>query len=115
MLVQSINGNKYIMSFIDDYTRMCWVYLLKDKSQAFETFKKLHVWIQNEAQTKIGTLHIDNGGEYTSNDFENYLHQHGIKHQTMVPYIPQQNGVVERMNNALLNMIRSMMFFMNVK
>ena len=48
MPVPSANGNKYIMTFIDDY--MCWVYLLKDKSQAFETFKFFHVWIQNEAK-----------------------------------------------------------------
>jgi hypothetical protein len=45
----STNDNKYIMSFIDDYMRMCWVYLLKYKSQDFETLKKFHVWIQNEA------------------------------------------------------------------
>ena len=45
---------------------MCWVYLLKDKSKAFETFKKFHVWIQNEAQTKIGTFCTNNGGESTS-------------------------------------------------
>jgi hypothetical protein len=54
------NENKYIISFIDDYTRVCWVYLLKDKSQAFETFKNFHVWIQNEAQSHIGSLRIDN-------------------------------------------------------
>jgi hypothetical protein len=77
MPVPSANGNKYIMSFIDDYTRMCWVYLLKDKSQAFETFKKFHVWIQNEAQSHIGSLHTDNGREYTSNEFENYLSNMG--------------------------------------
>jgi transposase InsO family protein len=68
---------------------MCWVYLLKDKSQAFETFKKFHVWIQNEAQTRIGSLYIDNGREYTSNEFERYLLQHGIKHQTTIPYNPK--------------------------
>ena len=61
------------MSFIDDYTRMCWVYLLKDKSQAFEIFKIFHVWIQNEEKTKIDILCIDNRGKYTSNNFENYL------------------------------------------
>jgi len=42
-------GNKYIMSFIDDYTKMCWVYLLKDKSQSVETFENFHAWIQNES------------------------------------------------------------------
>jgi hypothetical protein len=43
MLVPSTNGNEFRISFIDDYTRMCWVYLLKDKSQSFETFKNFHV------------------------------------------------------------------------
>jgi hypothetical protein len=49
MHIPYTNGNKYMMYFIDGYTRMCWVYLLKDKSQAFETFKIFHVWIQNES------------------------------------------------------------------
>ena len=108
MPVPSTNGNKYIMTFIDHCTRMCWVCLLKYKPQAFETFKKFHVWIENEAQSRISTLHTDNGGEYTSNEF--HLHQHGNKHQTIVPYNPRRNVVVERMN-----MVRSMLFFKNVK
>jgi hypothetical protein len=62
-------GNKYIMNFIDDYTGMCCVYLLKHKYQAFETFKNFHVWIESEAQSCIGTICIDNRGEYTSNEF----------------------------------------------
>jgi transposase InsO family protein len=110
MLVPSTNGNRYIMIIIDDYTRMCWVYLLKEKSHAFETFKNFRVWIQNEAQSCIGSLYTDNGREYTSNKFENYLHQHGIKHQTTIPYNCQHNGVAERMNMTLLNMVRSIMF-----
>jgi len=114
MHVPFANGNKYIMTFIDDYTRMCWVYLLKDKSQVLETFKIFHVWIQNKAQSHIGSLRTDNGREYTSNEFEIYLRQHGIKHQTTVPYNPQQKSVVERMNMTLLNMVHSMMFFKNV-
>jgi hypothetical protein len=112
MLVPYANGNKiYIMTFIDDYTRMYWVYLLKYKSQAFETFKIFHVWIPNEAQSCLGS----NGKEYTSNECEIYLCQHEIKHQTIVPCNPQQNGVVERMNGTLLHMVYSMMFFKNVK
>ena len=67
--------------------------------------------MKNEAQLNIGTLRTDNDGEYTSQDFEKYLQENGIKHQTIVPYKPQQNGVAERMNMTLLNMVRSMMFF----
>ena len=100
------------MTFIDDFTRMCWVYLLKEKSQAFDTFRSFHLWIKNEAQLNIGTLGTDNS---TSQEFEKYLQENGIKHQTNVHYNPQQNGVAECMNMTLLNMVRSMMFFKNVK
>jgi hypothetical protein len=55
-------GNRYIMTFIDDNIGMCWVYLLKHKSQAFETLKNFHLWIENEAQYRIDTLCTDNGG-----------------------------------------------------
>jgi len=48
MPIPSANGNRYIVTFIYDYTRMCWVYLMKDKSQVFETFKIFHAWIQTE-------------------------------------------------------------------
>ena len=48
---------------------MCWVYMLKEKPQDFETFHNFHVWIQTEARSHIGTLHIGNEGKYTSNDF----------------------------------------------
>ena len=89
--------------------------LLKAKSQAFDTFRNFHLWIKNEAQLNIGTLQTDKNGEYTSQDFEKYLQENGIKHQTIVPYNPQQNGVEEHMNETLLNMVRSMMFFKNVK
>jgi transposase InsO family protein len=115
MPVQYVNGNKYLLTFIDDYTRMCWVYLLKEKSQVFATFKNFHLWITNETQLNIGTLELNNGGEYTSNAFENYLHNNCIKHQNIFPYTPQQNGVVERVNKTLHNMVRSMMFFQNVR
>ena len=76
------------MTFIDDYTRLCWVYLLKEKSQAFETFKNFYLWIKNETQLNIGTLISDNVGEYTFKYFEKYLQDNGIKHQKSVPYNP---------------------------
>ena len=73
------------MTFIGDFTRMCWVYLLKAKSQAFDTFRNVHLWIKNEAQLTIGTLRTENGGEFTSQEFEKYLQENGIKHQTIFP------------------------------
>ena len=66
------NGNKYSITFIDDFTRMCYIYLLKSKSQSFDTFKNFHLWIKIEAQLNIGTLRTNNGGEYTSQYFKKY-------------------------------------------
>jgi len=73
ILITFANGNKYIMTFIDNYTRMCWVFLLRERYQAFETFNNFYVWINNEGQTQIGSLPSDNGGEYTSNERDRYI------------------------------------------
>ena len=100
MHVQSSNGNKYLLTFIDHCISMCLVYFLKEKSQVFPTFKSFHLWITNESQLNIET----------TNDLEKYLEKNGIKHQTTVPYNPQQNGVAELMNTIFLNMVRSMTF-----
>ena len=77
------------MTFFDDYLRMCWVYLLKT-FEAFQTFKNFHAWIENQAQACIGTFRYDNGKQYTSNEFEDYLSKHGITHQTIGPYNPKK-------------------------
>ena len=49
MPIPSANGNRYLMTFVGDYTKMCWVYLLKTLYKAFQTFKKFHAWIENQA------------------------------------------------------------------
>ena len=61
MLIPSKNGNKYVMNFVDYYSRMCWVYLLKIKSEAFQTFKNFDACIENQAQDHSGTFRFDNG------------------------------------------------------
>ena len=82
MPIPSANGNKYLITFVDNYSRMCWVYLLKTEYEAFQTFKNFHAWIENQAQACIGTFRSDNGKEYTSNAFEHCLSKQGIAHQT---------------------------------
>lgn len=64
--------------------------------------------ITNESRCNIGTLRIDNEGEYVSNEFEKYLKSKGIRHEFTVPHLPQQNGVAERMNCTLMESARSM-------
>ena len=108
MQTQSIGGAKYFVTFIDDYTRCCAVYFMKHKSEVLEKFKEFEVTTTNAAGRGIGTLRTDNGGEYLSSAFQNYLKEKGIRHELTVPHSPQQNGVSERMNRTLVESARSM-------
>ena len=68
---------------------------MKQKSEALQKFNEFEAAATNKAGCKIGTLRTDNGGEYMSSDFEEYLRKRGIKHETYVAHCPQQNGIAE--------------------
>jgi hypothetical protein len=70
---QSLQGENYFMLLIDDYTRMTWVSFLRNKSEAFEKFKSFKALVENETDLKIKCLRSDNGGEFTSNEFEEFV------------------------------------------
>ena len=109
MPTESIGGNKYFVTFIDDYSRYCVIYVIKSKSEVPEKFKEFEARVHNVCGLQIGTLRSDNGGEYLSKEFRAYLKSKGIHHELTVPYSPEQNGVAERMNRTLMEMARSMM------
>jgi hypothetical protein len=92
---------------------MNWVYFLKAKLETFEKFKVFLRQAENETKEKIGTLRTDNGGEFTSNEFQTFCGEKGIKRQFTNAYTPQQNRVIERMNRTLLKMAQSMLTFKN--
>ena len=108
MHTESIGGAKYFLTFIDDYTRCCSVYFMKHKSEVFDKFKEFEAVTTNDNGKKIGTLQTDNGGEYMSTEFHDYLKEKGIRHELTVPDSPQQNGVAERMNQTLIESARLM-------
>ena len=62
--VTNLIGAKWFITFIDDHSRICWVYLLKEKSEVFQTFKNSYSMIKNYFQTSIKILRTDNGSEY---------------------------------------------------
>lgn len=105
---QSNGGNRYFITFTDDYSRKTWIYLLKEKSNAFEIFKNFKALVEKESGNSIQCLRTDRGGEYLSNSFNEFCSKEGIKRQLTAAYTPQQNGVSERKNRTLLNMVRSM-------
>ena len=104
-----VGGYEYVCVFTCDYSRHVWLYLLKEKSQTFSVFKRFHVMIENLTGQKLKFFRSDQGGEYMSIEFINYLEETGIVHETSAPRTPQQNGVAERMNQTLLGGARAML------
>ncbi|KAK1413623.1 hypothetical protein QVD17_35399 [Tagetes erecta] len=105
----SRNHEIYFVTFIDDYSRYAYVYLMKHKHETFEKFKEFQNEVENQLGKTIKTLRSDRGGEYLSSEFLNHLKERGIISQPTPPGTPQLNGVCERRNRTLLNMVRSMM------
>ncbi|KAI3821037.1 hypothetical protein L1987_08593 [Smallanthus sonchifolius] len=105
----SRNHERYFVSFIDDYSRYAYVYLMKHKHETFEKFKEFQNEVEKQLDKSIKTLRSDRGGEYLSLEFINHLKEHGIISLPTPPRTPQLNGVSERRNRTLLNMVRSMM------
>ncbi len=74
----------------------------------FDKFKEYKALVENQTNMKIKTILSDNGGEFVSKKFDNFLHECGIQRQTSAPYTPQQNGVMERANRTIMECTRSM-------
>ncbi|KAJ9545830.1 hypothetical protein OSB04_025537 [Centaurea solstitialis] len=102
-------GYRYFITFTDDFSRYGYVYLMRHKSESFEKFREYQNEVQNQLDRKIKFLRSDRGGEYLSQEFGNHLMECGIVSQLTPPYTHQMNGVSERRNRTLLDMVRSMM------
>ncbi|GKA08719.1 retrotransposon protein, putative, ty1-copia subclass [Tanacetum coccineum] len=102
-------GASYFITITDDYSRYGYVYLLKHKHEVFETFKVFKNEVENQLEKTIKALRSDQGGEYISQEYKDYLKACGIIQQLTPPYILQHNDVFERRNRTLLDMVRSMM------
>ncbi|KAK1697773.1 hypothetical protein QYE76_014470 [Lolium multiflorum] len=108
MSVASRGGYRYVLTFTDDLSRYGYIYLMKHKSETFEKFKEFQSEVENQRNKKIKFLRSDRGGEYLSYEFGMHLKKCGILSQLTPPGTPQRNGVSERRNRTLLDMVRSM-------
>ena len=105
----SNSKKRYLITFIDDFSRKTWVYFLVEKSEAYATFKTYKAKVEKETGAFIRSLRTDRGGEFTSNEFTSFCNENGILRQLTAAYTPQQNGVAERKNRTIMNMVRSML------
>ncbi|GKC73807.1 retrotransposon protein, putative, ty1-copia subclass [Tanacetum coccineum] len=94
----SREGASYFITFIDDFSRYGYVYLMKHKREVFETFKVFQNEVENQLGKKIKAIRFDRGGEYLSHEFVNHMKSCGIVSQRTSPYTRQHNGVSKRRN-----------------
>ena len=84
----SLSGYEYYVTFIDDSSRKIWIYFLKTKDEVFRKFKEFKSLIESHLERRIKTLRTNNGGEYTSKEFEAFCKEAGIKRELTSPYNP---------------------------
>ncbi|WVZ94772.1 hypothetical protein U9M48_040631 [Paspalum notatum var. saurae] len=108
------SGNKLFFLLVDDLSRYMWLILLSTKDQAITVFTAFQARAEAEAGRKLGTLRTDRGGEFTARTFIEHCAQEGVQRHYTAPYTPQQNGVVERRNQTVMGMARSMMKAMSM-
>jgi hypothetical protein len=94
---------------VDDYTRFMWLEVLRSKDEALSFFKKVKARAEAERECRLLAFRSDRGGEFNSLDFADFCDASGIRHNTTAPYSPQQNGVVERRNQTVVEMARCLL------
>nr|GEV09031.1 zinc finger, CCHC-type [Tanacetum cinerariifolium] len=107
--IMSRQEPNYFVTFTNDFSRYGYAYLFKHKHEVFETFKVFQKEVENQFGKSIKSLRFDREDEYTSQKFLDHLKDHGIIAHRTTPYTPQHNGMSERRNRTLLDMVRSMM------
>ncbi|GJS61284.1 retrovirus-related pol polyprotein from transposon TNT 1-94 [Tanacetum coccineum] len=101
MRVASVNGKKYILVIVDDYSRFTWVKCLRSKDEAPAFIINFLKMIQVRLKETVRRIRTDNGTEFVNQTLREYYEKVGISHETSVARSPQQNGVVERRNQYL--------------
>lgn len=107
--VTSISGARYFLTIVDDFSRGVWTFLMQNKSQAVGILTSFLKYVQNQFDTRVKVVRIDNGSEFLSTSCQNLFIDNGIVHQRTCVYSPQQNGVVERKHRHLAQVARALL------
>ncbi|GJW44412.1 retrovirus-related pol polyprotein from transposon TNT 1-94 [Tanacetum coccineum] len=96
MHVASINGKKYILIIIYDYSRYTWTLFIRSKDETPKVLKDFLKMIQRNLQAQVISVRIDRGTKFLNKTLHAYFKEEGIEHQTSTPRTPEHNGVVKR-------------------
>ncbi|GJT86295.1 integrase, catalytic region, zinc finger, CCHC-type containing protein [Tanacetum coccineum] len=111
MRVASINGKKYILVIVDDYSRFTWLYFLHIKYETLEIIKKFITQVQLNYNAKVHKIRIDNNTIFKNATLKNHYEKLGIMQPFSTARTPQQNGIVKRHNHTLVEVARIMLIF----
>ena len=107
---ETVDGYKYFLTIVDNYTRSCWLFLLTSKTEVYDNFLIFYNLLKTQFNKTVKIFRSDNGSEFINKRFESFFSTNGIINQTTCVYTPQQNGVAERKHRHLLNVARSLLF-----
>ena len=108
MSAASINRYKWTATYLNNHTCYGMMFFLKHKDEQFDAFKTYKAWAERQTGWKLKSIHTNRGGEFLSKKQKHYLQEHGIEHQTSMPYSPQQNGRAECFQQTIINKVESM-------
>nr|GEV88246.1 hypothetical protein [Tanacetum cinerariifolium] len=114
MRVESINGKRYVLVVVDDYSRYTWVFFLHSKDEASEVIISFIKKTQVNLQIQVQCVRTDNGTKFKNKTLAKFFDEVGITQQFFAARIPQQNGIVERRNRMLVEAARTMLTFANL-
>ena len=109
MQVRSFGGALYVATYLDDYSRLSHVRLVKAKSDVPTATKDAIIFLENQANAKVKAVRSDRGGEYVNKALKDFYKRKGIDQQLTAPWNPQQNGAAERLNRTLMEKVRAML------
>jgi len=107
--VETKGGRCYYVTFVDDYTQLTHLYLLRTKDEASDAYKQFEAWSANQLNVPIRVLHSNCGGEYLGKEFTVYLKSKGTVQKLTVHHTPQHNSVAERHNWTIVEHIRALL------
>ncbi|CEG46980.1 polyprotein [Plasmopara halstedii] len=114
MRTSSKGDAKYNFTLVDNFSRYVAISIIKSKSEVAGKFKEFLTLFENQWGTRLRCLQSDNGTEFVDKTMAGICQQNGIVNQRSVPYIPQRNGVAERLNRTIMEKTRSMLYYKSV-
>lgn len=103
------NGERYFVSFIDDFSRIAVVYCIKSKNEVFDCFEKYVNRIENQSDSKIKEIRCDRGTEYLNRKFYSFAKNKGIWLRPSPAYTHELNGMAERYNRTIMDRARCLL------